>query len=55
MIDYKRKVNLDPGYLEPSKLVLASTKNFSHRIYLNQGIYGEVTLLFANEIGRAHV
>lgn len=43
----KRRVNLDPGYLESSKLVLASTKNFSHRIYLGEGIYGEVTLLFA--------
>ena len=47
-VNGKRKVNLDPGYLELSKLVLASTKNFSHRIYLNQGIYGEVTMLFAD-------
>ncbi|MGM0440907.1 MAG: DUF4416 family protein [Elusimicrobiota bacterium] len=39
----RRKVNLDPGYLEASKLVLASTKNFSHRIYLKDGIYGEIT------------
>lgn len=43
----KRRVNLDPGYLESSKLVLASTKNFSHRIYLAEGIYGEVTLQYA--------
>ena len=42
-----RRVNLDPGYLETSKLVLASTKNFSHRIYLGEGIFGEVTLLYA--------
>jgi len=33
-IEGKRTVNLDPGYLEESKLILASTKNFSHRIYL---------------------
>jgi hypothetical protein len=39
-----RAVNLDPGYLEQSKIVLASTKNFYHRIYLAEGIYGEVTL-----------
>jgi hypothetical protein len=45
--DKKRRVNLDPGYLETSKFVLASTKNFSHRIYLNQGIYGEITLMYA--------
>ncbi len=42
----RRRVNIDPGYLEASKLVLASTKNFSHRIYLGRGIYGEVTLQY---------
>jgi len=41
-----RRVNLDPGYVAPSKLVLASTKDFSHRIYLGGGIYAEVTLNF---------
>ena len=41
-----RPVNLDPGYLEESKIVLASTKNFYHRILLAEGIYGEVTLHF---------
>lgn len=44
--DGKRTVNLDPGYLEESKLVLASTKNFSHRIYLGDNIWGEVTLRY---------
>ncbi len=42
-----RTVNIDPGYLAPSKLVLPSTKDFSHRIYLNEGIYAEITLQFA--------
>lgn len=37
-----RTVNLDPGYLELAKLVLATTKNYSHRIYLAQGIYGDI-------------
>ncbi|KPJ74937.1 MAG: hypothetical protein AMK72_08840 [Planctomycetes bacterium SM23_25] len=41
-----RPMNLDPGYIAPSKLVLASTKDYSHRIYLDDGVYGEVTLLF---------
>lgn len=41
-----RRINLDPGYLDASKLVLASTKNQAHRIYLSHGIYAEVTLLF---------
>jgi hypothetical protein len=41
-----RAVNIDPGYLEESKLILASTKNFSHRIYLRNGIWAEVTMRF---------
>ncbi|MEJ5228258.1 DUF4416 family protein [Thermodesulfovibrio sp.] len=42
----KRKINLDPGYISTAKLVLATTKDYSHRIYLKDGIYGEVTLIF---------
>ncbi len=42
----RRRINLDPGYLEPSKLVLFSTKNFSHRVYCGDGIFGEVTLIY---------
>ncbi|MBN1571396.1 MAG: DUF4416 family protein [Acidobacteria bacterium] len=42
----ERPINLDPGYLEQSKIVLASTKNFSHRILISGGIYAEVTLHF---------
>ena len=42
----QRPVNLDPGYLEQSKIVLASTKNFFHRILVSGGIYAEVTLHF---------
>jgi len=41
-----RPVNLDPGIIEPSKLVLASTKNFSHRIYIGKSMYAELTLSF---------
>jgi hypothetical protein len=40
----KRRINLDPGYLAGDKLVLASTKDFYHRLYLSQGIFAEVTL-----------
>jgi len=41
-----RLVNIDPGVLSLSNLILASTKNYSHRIYLGRGIYGEVTLIY---------
>jgi len=39
-----RPINLDPGYIEPSKLVLATTKNYSHRIYIGKSMYAESTL-----------
>lgn len=39
-----RPLNLDPGYLTQAKLVLASTKNHMHRIYLRDGIFAEITL-----------
>jgi hypothetical protein len=45
----KRPVNLDPGYLENSKVVLASTTNFNHRMYLGRGIIGEVTKHFRHQ------
>jgi hypothetical protein len=41
-----RPVNLDPGYITPAKLVLASTKDHAHRLYLRGGIYAEVTLAY---------
>lgn len=42
----KREINLDPGYMTLAKVVLASTKNYSHRVYLGKGIYGELALFF---------
>lgn len=41
-----RPVNLDPGIIEPSKLVLATTKNYSHRVYIGNKMYAEVTLIY---------
>jgi hypothetical protein len=41
-----RPVNLDPGLIEPSKLVLATTKNYSHRIYVGNKMFAEVTLIY---------
>jgi len=34
-------VNIDPGYISLGKLVLASTKDHAHRLYLGEGVYGE--------------
>ena len=42
----RRRVNIDPGYVTPAKVVLASTKDYSHRIYLAHSIYAEVTMMF---------
>ena len=42
----QRRINIDPGYVSLGKLVLASTKDHAHRLYLGQGVYGEVTLTF---------
>jgi len=41
-----RTVNIDPGYLGLSKIVLLTTKDYSHRIYLGKGIYAEVSLIW---------
>ncbi|MDR1195374.1 MAG: DUF4416 family protein [Endomicrobium sp.] len=48
-VDGKRLINIDPGYLNPANVILASTKDFSHRIYLAKGIYAEVTLIYKKE------
>lgn len=42
----RRRINLDPGYITLAKVVLASTKNYSHRIYLGKGIFAEITLIY---------
>jgi hypothetical protein len=44
--DLPRPINLDPGYVTTAKLVLASMKDFSHRVYLRDGVYAEVTLVY---------
>lgn len=41
-----RGVNIDPGILTLQNLVLATTKNYTHRIYLGRGIYADLTLIF---------
>ncbi len=45
----RRRVNLDPGYLTLAKVVLATTKDYSHRLYIGAGIYAEVTLRYQHK------
>jgi len=42
----KRKVNIDPGLLTAERLVLATGKNFTHRIYLGRGVFADLTLIY---------
>jgi hypothetical protein len=42
----RRRVNIDPGYLLLERFVLASGKNFTHRIYIGRGIYADLTLIY---------
>lgn len=44
--DGRRLFNLDPGYVTQERLVLATGKNFSHRVYLSDGIWADLTLIF---------
>ncbi len=41
-----RRVNIDPGYLTAENLILATGKNYSHRVYVDDGIYADLTLIF---------
>ncbi|HHL39523.1 MAG TPA: DUF4416 family protein [Deltaproteobacteria bacterium] len=51
--DGRRRVNIDPGYLTLERLVLASCKNFTHRIYLGRGVYADLTLVYRDGEFRA--
>jgi hypothetical protein len=42
----RRGINIDPGYLSLERLILATGKNYTHRVYLSKGIYADLTLIF---------
>jgi len=43
----RRRINVDPGYVTEAKVVLATTKDYAHRLYIGENIYGEVTLRYS--------
>ena len=45
----ERPLNIDPGYVDLGKLILASTKDHAHRIYLSEGIFAETTLMYTQK------
>jgi hypothetical protein len=49
-INSKRQINIDPGYVGLANVILATTKDYSHRIYLSKGIYGEVTVVYKKNV-----
>jgi hypothetical protein len=51
--DGRREANIDPGYLLLERLVLATGKNYSHRVYIGGGIYADLTLIYQRGAYRA--
>ena len=49
----KRRINIDPGLLSEERLVLATGKNYTHRIYLRDGIFADLTLMYQGGAYRA--
>ncbi len=45
-VEGKRKINIDPGYLNKFQVVITTFKNFSHRIYLGKGVYAHLEYIF---------
>ncbi len=44
-----RDVNIDPGYLLLERFILATAKNYSHRVYIGKSVYADVTLIYKNK------
>jgi hypothetical protein len=54
-VKVERPINLDPGYITGAKLVLATTKDFAHRLYLRDGIFAEITMGFRGDSWYSHM
>jgi hypothetical protein len=51
VVNGQRTVNIDPGYVELSRVVLTTGKDYSHRIYLDKGVYADLTLTYRKGSG----
>lgn len=49
LLQGNRQVNIDPGYLLSSRFILATGKDYSHRIYIGQQIYADLTLMYTKK------
>jgi hypothetical protein len=47
--DNQRRINIDPGYLLPSRFVLATGKDYAHRIYIGDHLYADLTLMYIHK------
>ena len=47
--DQQRRINIDPGYLLPSRFVLATGKDYAHRIYIGDRMYADLTLMYVGK------
>jgi len=47
--DQQRRINIDPGYLLPSRFVLATGKDYAHRIYIGDHMYADLTLMYVGK------
>lgn len=47
LVNGRRRINIDPGYISAERLILATGKNYVHRVYLARGIYADLTLVFS--------
>ena len=46
LLNSDRMINIDPGYMLQERFVLATGKNFAHRIYIGKNIYADLTLIY---------
>ncbi len=49
MIAGKRVVNIDPGYISDANVIIATAKNYYHRVPLSNGIYAHIEYVIKNK------